>query len=86
MPTCKFCGQPVTAAPAYHPECLEKADLVPVVRCKDCAVQRNIWDNCPKLNGARMPDDGFCSYGEPREDFEYDDRKKLRKFVENILG
>lgn len=24
MPNCKFCGQPVAAAPVYHPECLEK--------------------------------------------------------------
>ena len=24
MPNCKFCGQPVTSAPVYHPECLEK--------------------------------------------------------------
>ena len=24
MPNCKFCGQPVTSAPVYHPEYLEK--------------------------------------------------------------
>lgn len=86
MPTCKLCGQPITSAPVYHSECLKRADLVPVVHCKDCAVPHNRWTGCPKMNGTVMPPDGFCSYGEPREDVEDDERQELRKFVEDLLG
>ena len=43
------------------------ADVVEVVRCKDCAVPHNKWTGCPKLNGLMPPPDFFCSYGERRE-------------------
>lgn len=39
-----------------------------VVRCKDCAVPHNRWTGCPKMNGTIMPPDGFCSFGERRDD------------------
>ncbi len=53
------------------------ADMEPVVRCKDC----KLWDSDPDTYGKdtgpegkcmksfeRMPADGFCSYGERREE------------------
>lgn len=40
------------------------ADVVEVVRCKDCAVPHNQWTGCPKLNGLVTPPDFYCSYGE----------------------
>lgn len=40
------------------------ADVVQVVRCKDCAVPHNRWTGCPKLNGFVTPPDFYCSYGE----------------------
>ncbi len=43
------------------------ADVVKVVRCKDCAVPHNKWTGCPKLNGLIPPPNHFCSYGERKE-------------------
>jgi hypothetical protein len=43
------------------------ADVVEVVRCKDCAVPHNKWTGCPKLNGLIPPPDFYCSYGELKE-------------------
>ena len=40
------------------------ADVVEVVRCKDCAVPHNQWTGCPKLNGLVTPPDFYCGYGE----------------------
>ena len=45
-------------------ETAEAADVVQVVRCKDCAVPHNQWTGCPKLNGLITPPDFYCSYGE----------------------
>ena len=42
------------------------ADVVQVVRCKDCIVPHNRWTGCPKLNGLVTPPDFYCSYGEGR--------------------
>lgn len=42
------------------------ADVVQVVRCKDCVVPHNQWTGCPKLNGLVTPPDFYCSYGERR--------------------
>lgn len=39
------------------------ADVVEVVRCKDCVVPHNQWTGCPKLNGLVTPPDFYCSYG-----------------------
>ena len=44
------------------------ADVVDVVRCKDCAVPHNQWTGCPKLNGLVTPPDFYCSYGERRKE------------------
>ena len=44
----------------------ETADVVEVVRCKDCAVPHNQWTGCPKLNGLVTSPDFYCSYGEGR--------------------
>ena len=46
------------------------ADVVEVVRCKDCAVPHNRWTGCPKMNGTIMPPDGFCSFGERKADHD----------------
>lgn len=56
---------------------LPAADVAEVVRCKDC----ELWDSDPDTYGKdtgpegkcmksfeRMPADGFCSYGERREE------------------
>ena len=42
------------------------ADVVEVVRCKDCDVPHNKWTGCPYMNGLIPPADHFCSYGEKR--------------------
>ena len=47
-------------------ETAETADVVQVVRCKDCAVPHNQWTGCPKLNGIVTPPNFYCSYGKRR--------------------
>ena len=44
------------------------ADVVEVVRCKDCMVPHNQWTGCPKLNGLVTSPDFYCSYGERRKE------------------
>ncbi len=44
------------------------ADVVEVVRCKDCVVPHNQWTGCPKLNGLVTSPDFYCSYGERRKE------------------
>ena len=39
------------------------ADVVEVVRCKDCDVPHNIWTGCPNLNGMIPPPEFFCAKG-----------------------
>ena len=59
------------------------ADVVEVVRCKDCAVTHNQWTGCPKLNGLVTPPDFYCGYGERRkEDDKYD--AGYRKVEEDV--
>ena len=48
------------------------ADVVQVVRCKDCTVPHNQWTGCPILNGLVTPPDFYCGYGERRKE---DDKK-----------
>lgn len=43
------------------------ADVVQIVRCKDCAVPHNKWTGCPKLNGLVTPHDFYCSFAESVE-------------------
>lgn len=43
------------------------ADVVEVVRCKDCAVPHNRWLGCPNLNGLIPPLDFYCERGERKE-------------------
>lgn len=45
-------------------ETAEAADVIQVVRCKDCAIPHNRWTGCPKLNGLVTPPNFYCSYGE----------------------
>ena len=40
------------------------ADVVEVVRCKDCSVPHNKWTGCPNLNGLIPPPDFYCAKGE----------------------
>ena len=47
-------------------ETAETADVVQVVRCKDCVVPHNQWTGCPILNGLVTSPDFYCSYGERR--------------------
>ena len=49
-------------------ETAEAADVIQVVRCKDCAVPHNQWTGCPKLNGLVTPPNFYCSYGERRKE------------------
>ena len=49
-------------------ETAEAADVIQVVRCKDCAIPHNRWTGCPKLNGLITPPDFYCSYGERRKE------------------
>ena len=51
-------------------EWIDKAptiDVVPVVRCKDCAVPHNKYTGCPELNGLVTPPDFFCPFGEQKK-------------------
>ena len=47
-------------------ETAEVADVIQVVRCKDCAIPHNRWTGCSKLNGLVTTPDFYCSYGERR--------------------
>ena len=53
-------------------EDVEPADVVPVVRCKDCkfytSMRPDIKTGICDLNVHHMGDDGFCSCGERREE------------------
>ena len=44
------------------------ADVVEVVRCKDCSIPHNRWTGCPKLNGLITPPDFYCGCGERRKE------------------
>lgn len=53
-------------------------DVVPVVRCKDCkwgttpyGDEHDGWTECINIHGRPLfRDDGFCSYGERRDNGE----------------
>ena len=51
-------------------------DVVPVVRCKDCKhmkIDRNGYRWCLVWTGINcMGDDGFCNYGERKDNEKYD--------------
>ena len=49
-------------------ETAETADVVQVVRCKDCVVPHNQCTGCPILNGIVTSPDFYCSYGERRKE------------------
>lgn len=44
------------------------ADVVEVVRCRDCKFRSNEWTGCPKLNGTITDDEFFCKCGIKREE------------------
>ena len=52
----------------YVPTAYPEADVVEVVRCKDCAIPHNRFTGCPNLNGLIPPENHFCSFGERKED------------------
>ena len=56
------CMSIVTNAPA--------ADVVEVVRCKDCDVPHNKWIGCRYLNGLIPPPDFYCACGKRKNDKE----------------
>ena len=43
------------------------ADVVEVIRCKDCAIPHNRWTGCSQMNGTIMEPDDYCSYGKRKE-------------------
>ena len=43
------------------------ADVVEVVRCKDCAIPHNRWTGCPQMHGTIMEPYDYCSYGKRKE-------------------
>ena len=74
---CDVCFRPVTYGTRLGleysksiVETAETANVVQVVRCKDCAVPHNQWTGCPKLNGLLTSPDFYCSYGERRKEDE----------------
>ena len=70
MATCKICGQPVTVAPVYCPECQEGADMAPVVRCKDCKWWKHPGCAVYIVDDSDRPhENDFCSFGERRDDY-----------------
>lgn len=46
---------------------LPPADVVPVVRCRDCKHWKSYYGRCYKHDEYGMASDDFCSYGERRE-------------------
>ena len=60
--------------PSQYIEALPAADVVPVVRCKDCkyayinSFAVSSGEALCTLSGKPMQQDDFCSYGERRED------------------
>lgn len=60
----KYTGEKEETGHAKQPT----ADVVEVVRCKDCAVPHNQWTGCPKLNGLVTSPDFYCNYGERRRE------------------
>ena len=42
---------------------LPTADVVEVVRCRECDVPHNKWLGCPNLNGMIPPPDFYCAKG-----------------------
>lgn len=51
-------------------DALPRADVVEVVRCKDCKYHRDLTGGveCKRLDGLLMPlPNDFCSYGERKE-------------------
>lgn len=46
----------------------QTADVVEVVRCKDCDVPHNSWTGCPNLDGIIRPPDFYCARGERKQE------------------
>ena len=62
--TLKYTGEKEETGHAKQPT----ADVVEVVRCKDCAIPHNQWTGCLKLNRLVTFPDFYCSYGERRKE------------------
>ena len=69
------------------------ADVVEVVRCKDCAVPHNKWLGCPKMNELIPPPNHFCSYGvkeecadqKPVTNFEYFKKNIAKMSIDELV-
>lgn len=51
------------------------ADMVEVVRCKDCrhfGWNNNSDDSCGRFDGETVTTDGYCAWGERKEDAKTD--------------
>ena len=60
------------------------ADVVEVVRCKDCTIPHNKWLGCPKMNGLIPPPNHFCSYGVKKECTDQKPVTNFEYFKKNI--
>ena len=82
---CDFCNQLYSDEPCEPADCdwlrmldEDAADVVPVVRCKDCLYwvsgknECESWEWCKMLN-TDMPPNGFCYLGDRKDD---DDAKE----------
>ena len=49
------------------------ADVVEIVRCKDCDVPHNRWLGCRNLNGLIPPPDFYCAKGKRKMNGKGDD-------------
>lgn len=61
------------------------ADVVEVVRCKDCTIPHNKWLGCPKMNGLIPPPNHFCSYGVKKECTDQKPVTNFEYFKKNIV-
>lgn len=53
------------------------ADVVEVLRCKNCAVPHNRWLGCPSLNGLVPPPDFYCAKGKRRDAAKMDGKGEV---------
>ena len=55
------------AALKTYIENVPTADVVEVVRCKDCDKPNNDWIGCPYIEHLTPPPNHYCGYGERRD-------------------
>ena len=62
-----ICFEAKRCVPVEYIESLEPADVVPVVRCKDCLFFTTEKSCCRPEGLIKAREDAFCSYGERKE-------------------